>query len=490
MTTYMTHKMTHSNNDSLTPRSTHRSWRTAVIAITAALWLSACRTVGPNYTKPDVRIPTGFRGADAAAAQPGTDATSVADKPWPEVFQDAQLRQLIQTALQQNYDVRIAANRILQAEAQLGVTRSNQKPTVEAGGSLGGQRFSTAPAPPFTTDVYRLNLGINWEIDFWGKFRRATEAAQAAMLASEWARQSVISTLVADIASSYFRLRELDLELGISQRTLASRRESLQLSQTLADRGLGTMLDVRQAEQLVYTAAARIPDIERQIEQEENFISTLVGNEPQAIPRGLPVEQQMTQPLVPAGLTSSLLERRPDIRAAEQRLIALNAQIGVAQAALFPRISLTGAGGFQSTALNDLFTGSAGFWSIAGGFTHPIFNAGRLRRGVELAEAQQQEALLVYQQVIQQAFREVSDALVAYRKNQEFRTQQENLTLSAREASALADQRFRAGVTSYLEVLTNETNLFAAELGLARARSNELEAQVQIYRALGGGWKE
>jgi len=461
------------------------------LAVVSALSLSACsRTVGPNYVKPDVRVPSAYRGADVATEQTAADTVSVADKPWPEVFQDPQLRQLIQTALAQNYDVRIAANRILQAEAQLNVTRSNEKPTIEAGASLGGQRTSIAPSPAFTTDVYRLNVGINWEIDFWGKFRRATESAQATMLATQWARQSVISTLVADIASSYFRLRELDLELEISRRTLASRRESLGLTQTLADRGLGTMLDVRQGEQLVYTAAARIPDIERQIEQEENFISTLMGSDPQAIPRGLTIEQQMTALLVPTGLPSSLLERRPDIRAAEQRLIALNAQVGVAQAALFPRIALTGAGGLQSTALNDIFTGSAGFWSVIGGLTAPVFNAGRLRAGVKLAEAQQEEALLAYQQTIQQAFREVSNALVGYRKNQEFRAQQELLAQAAREASSLADQRFRGGVTSYLEVLTNETNLFAAELAVARARSDELESQVQIYRALGGGWKE
>jgi len=460
-----------------------------VLALGAVVVFWTGCAVGPNYRKPSVNVPSAYRGADSAEALPA-ESTSLGDQKWFEVFQDEQLQQIIKTALRQNYDLRIAAARILQAEAQLGITRADQFPTVDAGADVSSQRTAQSRFAAFNRTQGGLSLSAAWELDFWGKFRRATEAARASLLAGEWARQAVLSTLVADLASSYFQLRELDLELEISRRTLASRQESLRLIQDLADQGLGTMLDVRQAEQLVFTAGARIPDIERQIEQEENFISILVGNNPGAVPRGRMLTEQPHAPVVPAGLPSSLLERRPDIRVAEQQLIAFNAQIGVAKAAYFPQISLTGAGGFQSSALTSLFSGPAGLWNLIGGLTQPIFAGGRIRSGVRLAEAQQQEVLLVYQQTIQQAFREVSDALVAYRKNQEFRQQQEQLARSAQDASQLADTRYRAGLTSYLEVLTNETNYFSAELGLAQAREGEVEALVQLYRALGGGWQQ
>jgi multidrug efflux system outer membrane protein len=418
------------------------------------------------------------------------DAASLGEQKWPEVFQDEELQALVRMATQQNYDVRIAASRILQAEAELGVTRANQFPSLDGTADVTSFRSpQNGPIPGFERTRGQVGLSAGWEIDFWGKYRRATEAARAALLSVEWARRSVITTLVADLANSYFQLRELDLELEISQRTLASRQESLQLIQDLADRGLSSQLDVRQAEQLVFTAGARIPDIERRIEQEENFISILVGDNPRAIPRGRSLTEQPHASEVPAGLPSSLLERRPDIRQAEQQLIAFNANIGVARAQYFPQITLTGAGGFQSSALTSLFSGPAGLWSLAGGIAQPIFSGGRVRSGVRLAEAQQEEALLVYQQTIQQAFREVSDALVAYRKNQELRQQQERLAASAGDASQLSSTRYNAGVTSYLEVLTNETNYFSAQLGLAQARVAELQALVQLYRALGGGWQ-
>jgi multidrug efflux system outer membrane protein len=295
---------------------------------------------------------------------------------------------------------------------------------------------------------------------------------------------------VANVASAYFQLRELDLELDISKSALASRNESLQLTQTLEEHGINSILDVRQAEQLVYTAAAEIADQERRIEQEENLLSILMGNNPAAVPRGTELTGQVHAPEIPAGLPSSLLERRPDIRQAEQQMIAANAQIGVARAAYFPQITLTAAPGFQSSALASLFNGSSGLWTFSGSITQPIFTAGKLRSGVRLAEAQQQEALLVYQQTIQGAFRGVSDALVGYRKDQEFRAQQELLAHSAQDAAQLSGQRYSSGTTSYLEVLTNETNYFTAELGLAQARLNELLALVQIYQALGGGWQQ
>jgi outer membrane protein, multidrug efflux system len=292
------------------------------------------------------------------------------------------------------------------------------------------------------------------------------------------------------VAAGYFTLRELDLELEISRRTYAHRKESLELTNTLEQHGLSSLLDVRQSEQLVYTAATEIPDLERQIAQQENAISILLGRNPGDIPRGLALTHQPHAPEVPAGLPSALLERRPDIREAEQSLVAANAQIGVAKSAYFPQISLTGTAGYESPSLTNLFTGPAGLWNLAGAFTQPIFEAGRLRSGVRLTEAERDQMLLTYQQTIQAAFRDVSNALVGYRKDREFRIQQQNLLTSAGDAADLSNQRFSAGTTDYLEVLTNETNTFSAELGLAQAQGNELIALVQLYQALGGGWQQ
>ncbi len=446
--------------------------------------------VGPNYKRPSVSAPAVYRGAEPqAGTQPA--AESLGDQKWWEVFQDKQLQDLIHTALLQNYDVRIAATRILEARAQLGITRADQLPTISAGGQAADQRsVRTKQFPAFESSANQVDLSLAWELDFWGKYRRATEAARANLLATEWAREAVRSTLVSDVATAYFQLRELDLELEIARRTLASRQGSLQLTQTLANGGATSMLDVRQAEQLVSTAAAAVPDLERRIEQQENFLSTLLGNNPGSVARGTKLTDQPHAPQVPPGLPSSLLERRPDIRQAEAQLIAANAQIGVAKAAYFPQITLTANGGYQSSALTSLFTGPAGLWSFGGSLAQPIFTGGRIRSGVKLAEARQQEALLTYQQTIQQAFRGVSDALVEYHKDQEFRQYQQQLAFSAQDAARLSEMRYKGGAASYLEVLTNETNYFAAELGLAQAQMNELVALVRIYRNLGGGWQQ
>jgi multidrug efflux system outer membrane protein len=453
------------------------------------LLLSGC-AVGPNYKRPTVDVPGTYRGAmPQETAQPA--AESLGDQKWWEVFQDQQLHDLIHAALERNYDVRIAATRILEAQAQVGITRADQLPTINAGAQTVDQRSPrTKSFPQFETSAHQVDLSLAWELDFWGKYRRANESARANLLATEWGREAVITTLVSDVAAAYFQLRELDLELEISRRTLASRRDSLQLTQTLASGGATSMLDVRQAEQLVFTAAETIPDLERRIEQQENFISTLLGNNPGPIARGTKLTEQPHAPEIPAGLPSSLLERRPDIRQAEAQLIAANAQIGVAKAAYFPQINLSANGGYQSSALSSLFSGPAGLWSFGGSLVQPIFNGGRIRSNVRFTEARQQEAALVYQQTIQQAFRGVSDALVEYRKDREFREQQEQLTLSAQDAARLSETRYRGGATSYLEVLTNETNYFNAELGLAQAQLNELLGLVRIYRNLGGGWQE
>ncbi len=349
---------------------------------------------------------------------------------------------------------------------------------------------TNGPIPSYGLTIGRITGNAAWDLDFWGKYRRATEAARAQLLASDWARQEVNATLVANVAAAYFQLRELDLELDISQKALASRKQSLDLTNTLEEHGLNSILDVRQAEQLVYVASSNIANIQRRIGQQEDLLSVLLGNNPAPIlPRGKELIDQPHAPKVPAGLPSALLERRPDIRETEQLLIAANARIGVARAAYFPDISLTAAPGFQSSSLSNLISGSSGLWSIAGTVSQPIFNAGRLRSNVRLAEAQQQEALLTYRQTIQGAFRDVSDALIAYQKDQEFRAQQEQLASAAEDAAKLSDMRYQAGTTNYLEVLTNQTNYLNADLGLAQARLNELLALVQLYKALGGGWQ-
>jgi multidrug efflux system outer membrane protein len=445
--------------------------------------------VGPNYKKPTVNVPTVYRGVTPEEAAQG-ETRSLADEKWWDVFRDEQLRELIKTALKQNYDVRIAAARILQAQAQLGVTRADQFPAIAGSGGAINERSSRSKfLPPFETSANQVGASLAWDLDFWGKYRRATEAARADLMATEWARREILTDLVANVASAYFQLRALDLQLEISQRTLASRRDSLRLTNLLAQGGSTSMLDVRQAEQLVFTAASEVPSLEQQIEQEENFISTLLGNNPAPVTRGRKLTEQEHPPTVPAGLPSSLLERRPDIRQAEELLISANAEIGVARAAYFPQISLTATAGFQSSALTSLFSGPAGLWNFGGALVQPIFTAGKLRSNVRLTEAQQQQFLLRYQQTIQGAFREVSDSLAAYRKTQEFRQQQELLVASAQDASRLSHMRYSGGVASYLEVLTNETNYFSAELGLAQAQLNELLALVEVYKALGGGWE-
>lgn len=449
--------------------------------------LTAC-AVGPNYKRPRINAPDAYRGL-APDAGPQT-VISFADEKWWAVFQDPQLQGLIREALANNYDLRLAAVHLLEAQAALGITRADQFPNVYAGTSAANQRFSkTRITPEFETSPIQVNLSLAWELDFWGKFRRATEAARADVLATDWGGKAVASSLVSNVATAYFQLLELDLEMQISRRTLDSRKESLRLVEIRAKGGNTSMMDVRQSEQLVYGASAQIPDLERRIEQQENFISILLGRNPGPVIRGRSLVDNVFAPAVPAGLPSSLLDRRPDIRSAEQELIAANARIGVAKATYFPQITLTAVGGYQTQALTNLFTGPAGFWNFGGQLLQPIFTAGKLRSNVRLTEAQQQDALLVYQESIQQAFREVSDSLVAYRKNQEFRAQQELLTSSAEDATHLADSRYRGGVTSYLEVLDSDTRYFDAQIALAQAQLNERLAIVQLYNALGGGWQ-
>jgi outer membrane protein, multidrug efflux system len=463
--------------------------RNAVSGTILLAAVSSSCMVGPNYKRPAAAEPTMFRGASSdQAVKP--EVTSFGDQKWWDVFQDDALQALIQSALQQNYDVRIAAARILQARALLGIARADQLPEVNASASAFNDRQPAAAGrPAVETSPVQLGMTASWELDFWGRFRRATESARASLLSEEWAQRQVISSLVSDIASAYFQLREQDLELEISRQTLASRRDSLRLTQVLADGGATSLLDVRQAEQLVFGASATIPDLESRIEQQENFISILVGKNPEGVVRGRPLIDQQQPPEVPAGLPSSLLERRPDILQAEQQLVASNAQIGVAKADFFPRISLTAIGGYQSSALARLFTGPAGLWTFGANALQPVFEGGRIRNNVAFAEARAEEATLVYQRAVQQAFRDVSDALVSYRKSREVRVEQQQLTTAAEDATRLSNMRYRGGAASYLEVLDSETRFFDAQLALAQAQLRELRSLVQIYRSLGGGWQ-
>ena len=449
-----------------------------------ALFLCVGCTVGPNYKRPKVDTPSVYR------ADQGQAGASLGNEKWWTVFDDPQLQELIRTAVRENYDVRIAAARVLQAQAVLGITRADQFPTINGNVAGVNERVARSVAGhEANTGAMAVNLSLIWELDFWGKFRRATEAARADLLATEWGQRAVISSLVSNVATAYFQLRELDLEMEISKQTLSTREESLRLVKVRQQGGVVSMMDVRQSEELVYGAAASIPDLERQIEQQENFISILLGRNPGPIVRGRPLVANTISATVPAGLPSELLERRPDIRSAEESLVAANARIGVAKAAWFPSIVLTGTGGYQSSALTALFAAPAGFWSIGAQAVQTVFNGGRIRNNVKFTEAQQQEAALRYQQTIQQSFREVSDSLVAYTKNQESRKQQELLTGSAAEAVQLSNARYRGGAASYLEVLDSDTRYFSAQLNLAQAQLNERLALVQLYNALGGGWE-
>lgn len=454
--------------------------------------LTSC-TVGPNYKRPIVNTPATYRGDAPATDSSPAVTSSLGDEKWWTVFDDPALQDLIRKGLKQNFDVRIAASRILQAQEQVVITRSNQFPTASFGPGVGAVRQPGVPgafAQGYSYVADQLAFSGTWNVDFWGRYRRATEAARATLRATEWGRRAVQRTLVANLATAYFQLREYDLELQIAQRTLASREQSLKLTQTLEQGGATSLADVRQAEQLVEEAAETIPDTERAIQKKEDQISILIGENPRAIDRGKPITEQPLPTTIPAGLPSRLLERRPDIQQAEQELAAANAEIGVARAQLFPQISLTGTAGIESIGLGNLFTWSSRFWNWSAQAGQPIFNAGALRANVRLSEAQEHQALLTYQQTIQEAFREVSDSLIGYRKIREFRSHQEALTNAARGASDLAHTRYQGGVTSYLEVLTNETALFSAELNLARARLNERLSLVQVYNALGGGWDQ
>jgi multidrug efflux system outer membrane protein len=463
--------------------------KTALLGILAVLVLEAGCMMGPKYKRPIVDVPQEYR---APSPQQAAQASPLGNEQWWQVYQDPVLTQLIHTAIAQNYDVRIAAARVLEAQAQVGITRSNQLPSANVGADVFSEQNAkvTKLFPAYEVNGGELNLSVIWNLDFWGKYRRQTEAARAQLLATEWGQRAVLSSLVANVATAYFQLRALDNELEISQHTLASRQQSLKLIQVLESHGSGSGLDVTQAEQLVYTASETIPDLERQIQQQENVLSVLLGENPQSVPRGRTLTEQPVPEGVPAGLPSELLERRPDIRQAEQIMVAANAQIGVAKAAFFPSLALTGLGGLESNALNQFISKPAETWYGAFSVTQPVFQGGALRSGLRLARANWQETVLSYEQTVQNALEQVSNALIASQKNREFREQQELLTQAAQKTDQLSEVLYKNGGASYLQVLTSETNYFSAELNLVQAQFNERLALVQLYQALGGGWQQ
>jgi len=459
-----------------------------------AVFSAGC-AVGPNYKRPSVATPAAFR---APQPLPPDQAASLADLKWFQVFKDQQLQDLIRTALVHNYDLRDAVARVEAARARLGITRSDQFPNVAAGGNMEFNRFSRAGATPLpaaflpsqnrTFGSAALQL-LSFEIDIWGRLRRATEAARANLLSAEETRKAVVTTLVSDVATSYLTLRELDYELEISRRTLQTREESLNLVRQRQTGGVSTRLDLRQAEQLVYTAAETIPATQEQIEQRENEISLLLGENPGSVTRGRSLTDQELPPDVPPGLPSALLERRPDIRAAEQDLIAANAEIGVARAAYFPQVSLSGSLGGASTQLSSLFSGPHNTFSLVPQVAQPIFTAGRIKSGVRLAQAERDHALVQYEKVIQTAFTEVSSALIAHQRLRESREKQEELVTALEDRLSLAYLRYRGGVDTQLNALDADRDLFQAQLTLAQLRLEEILSVVQLYKALGGGWQ-
>jgi multidrug efflux system outer membrane protein len=466
----------------------------AIAILIAMGFLSGC-TVGPNYHRPSVQVPQAFHAPEPL---PNSQAASFADLKWWEVFRDEELQRLIKTALEQNYDLRDTVTRIEMADANLGITRSDQFPQISASGDVDVDRLSRNGAFPLPASLVpsqnrtwgeaQLNL-LSFEVDLWGRLRRATEAARASLLSAEENRKAVVTALVSDIAAQYFTFRELDAQLEISRQTLATRQEALRLTTSRRNYGIATDLDVKQAEQLVDTADVTISTLQQQIEQTENQMTLLLGENPAGIARRGSFDESTLPPNVPVGLPSALLARRPDIRAAEQNLIAANADIGVAKAAYFPRLSLSGLLGGQSTQLSSLFNGPNSAWSFVPQLSQPILTAGRIRSSVRLAEAQRDSAVVQYQKAIQTAFTEVSNALIAHQRVREARGKQEALVAVLEERKRLAYVRYQGGVDTQLDALDADRDLLQAKLDLRQIKLDELLSVVQLYRALGGGWR-
>jgi len=458
--------------------------------LTAAIGLLTGCTVGPKYIRPNYTAPPAFRGPDGAAVA-SDPARSLGDEQWAAVYREPELQALIRKALANNYDVRIAARRVLEQEAQVRITRSQEFPSLTVGGTGIGaslpSSFGTQIPSPLVNGS--LNVSASWTPDFWGLYRKQTEAARAQLLAQVWAQRAVRLTLVEQVATAYLQLRALDSQLEIARETIKARRDSVALTKTLESGGSVPLSDVRQAEQLLYTATSEVPQLEEQIQQEENGITLLLGENPGPIVHTDPDALAPPPQNLPTGIPSQLLERRPDIEQAEATLIAANAQIGVARAQFFPNLSISGSGGVGGDSLSTIFdTAGKTIYGI-GTLTEPLFEGGKLRGQLQLSEQTKEEMVLNYQKTIAGAFRDVSNALIALNKERAYRKQQEKLVAAAKDATRLARLRYQGGSTSYLEVLTTDSNLFAAQLNLVSAQEGEALALVRLYSALGGGWQ-
>jgi multidrug efflux system outer membrane protein len=460
--------------------------RAFYLFIVLGLFLTGCK-LGPDYVRPPVQPPEKWK-------ENVQMDTTLANLEWWDLFQDPQLQELIRIALVENKDLKIAVERIEEARAFYGFQKADLYPQVDANASAAGQESThdsviKIPEEVDTSKpVYQLNASVFWELDFFGRIRRATEAERANLLATEEARRFAVITLVSDVARAYMELRDLDLRLEISRRTLKSREDYVQLAKLRFEGGLTSELDWRQAEAEYYRTQAIVQDFERFVSQKENEISVLLGRNPSQIIRGRGLEDQPLPPDVPAGIPSTLLERRPDIAQAEQILVSSNARIGEAKALLFPRISLTGFFGWESTELGNLITSPARTWAIAGNLIQPIFNAGKNKRRVEVTESQYRQTLYAYESVIIQAFREVEDSLIDYQKSGERRISQLARVEAEQKVLGLAEVRYKGGVSDYLEVLDAQRSLFEAELDSVQSARDQLVALVRLYKALGGGW--
>jgi multidrug efflux system outer membrane protein len=460
-------------------RASLRRFLSPAVALVLAFLLAAC-AAGPDYVRPTVESPVSWSDTTA------TKDSTIANVEWWKVFQDSVLQQLVDTALVNNKDLKIATERILEAAASFGYTKADFWPHLDVNLGAGGVKGRGGdPAGTF-----RAGGTLSWEIDLFGRIRRAAEAEEAILFATEEARRGVIVALVAEVGRAYMDLRDADRRAEIARRTLASRKEYVDYSKTRFEGGVTSETDWRQAEAEYFRTASFLSEFERRVRVSENELSILLGRNPGPILRGRSIDQQAVLPEVPAGIPSSLLERRPDIRAAEQELISSNARIGEAKALLYPQLSLTGVGGVESSTLSTLFNGPAVAWSLLGGLVQPLFNAGKNTARVEFTESQMRQTLYFYESTIQQAFREVEDGLITYRKTGEQRSSQNSRVVAQRQVLNLAELRYRGGTTNYLEVLDAQRSLFEAEIDEVQATSSQLKSMIQLYKALGGGWSQ
>jgi multidrug efflux system outer membrane protein len=458
------------------------------------LLLTSC-SVGPNYVRPPIATPPAYRGADEAPVT-SADQNSLGDENWANVFNEPELQELLRTALVNNFDVRIAAQHVLEAQAQLRITRSQQFPTVSVGGTGVGANLGSSALGPIGKGISSgtiaegsFSLSAAWNPDFWGLYRRQTEAQRAQLLSQVWARRAVRMTLVQQVATGYFHLRSLDEQLAIAKETVTTRQQSVMLTSTLVTGGSNPLSDLRQAEENEYTASAQVPQLEEQIQQQENALRLLLGQNPGPVTHTAPNALTPVPQNLPVGLPSRLLERRPDILEAEGQLMAANANIGVARAQFFPQLSISASGGVGGSDLSQIFNPAGRLVYGIGTVTQPIFEGGKLRGQLQLSEETKKEMVLNYEKTIATAFGDVSNALISVNKQRDTREQQDKLVAAAEDAARLARMRFEGGATSYLEVLTTDSTLFSDQLNLVSAREGEALSLVQLYEALGGGWQ-